>query len=37
MTMEDLKEKRKTILELQEIKFDVGLSDDIFTERFLMR
>ncbi|MCX7973041.1 MAG: outer membrane lipoprotein-sorting protein [Candidatus Aminicenantes bacterium] len=37
MTMEDLKEKRKTILELEEIKFDVGLADEIFTERFLMR
>lgn len=37
MTMEDLKEKRKTILELEEIKFDIGLGDDIFTERFLIR
>lgn len=37
MTMEDLKEKRKTVLELEEIKFDVGLSDEIFTERFLMK
>ncbi len=37
MIMEDLKEKRKTILELEEVKCDVGLSDEVFSERFLMR
>lgn len=37
MTMEDMKEGRKTILRLEEVKFDTGLSDEIFTERYLMR
>lgn len=37
MTMEDVKEKRKTILALEEIKLDSGLKDEVFTERYLMR
>ena len=37
MIMEDLKERRKTMLRLEEVKFDSGLADEIFTERYLMR
>lgn len=37
MRMEDLKEGRKTILRLEEVKFDTGLADEIFTERYLIR
>ncbi len=37
MTMEDTREKRKTILELEEVKLDSGLSDEVFTERYLSR
>jgi len=37
LIMEDLKEKRHTILELEEVKFDTGLTDEFFSERFLMR
>lgn len=35
--MEDLKEKHKTKILLEDVKFDSGLSDDIFTERYLSR
>lgn len=35
--MEDLKEKHKTKIILEEVKFDSGLSDEIFTERYLSR
>lgn len=37
MTMEDTREKRKTILELEEVKLDSGISDEVFTERYLSR
>ena len=35
--MEDLKIKHKTKMIMEKIKFDTGLSDDIFTERYLER
>jgi outer membrane lipoprotein-sorting protein len=35
--MEDLKTGNKTIMLVQEVKFDSGLSDDLFTERYLSR
>lgn len=35
--MEDLKEEHKTKIVLEDIKFDSGLSDEIFTERYLSR
>ncbi|MEO0293486.1 MAG: outer membrane lipoprotein-sorting protein [candidate division WOR-3 bacterium] len=35
--MEDLKARHKTIMILEEIKFDSKLSDEIFTERYLSR
>jgi outer membrane lipoprotein-sorting protein len=37
MIMEDVKKKHKTTLELSNIEIDKGLSDDIFTERYLER
>lgn len=37
LQMEDLKEGRKTVMETIEIKLDSNLSDEIFTERYLMR
>ncbi len=37
LQMEDLKEGRKSIMETIEIKLDSNLSDEIFTERYLMR
>lgn len=37
LQMEDLKEGRKTIMETIEIKLDSNLSDELFTERYLMR
>jgi outer membrane lipoprotein-sorting protein len=35
--MHDLKIEHRTIMRLSKITFDAGLSDDIFTERFLQR
>jgi len=35
--MEDLKAKHKTKMIIMDVKFDSGLSDDIFTERYLGR
>lgn len=35
--MEDLKEKHKTKMLLEDVKFDSGLSDEFFTERYLSR
>lgn len=35
--MEDIKTGNKTIMLLQEVKFDSGFSDDVFTERYLKR
>lgn len=37
LQMEDLKNGRKTIMETLEIKLDSNLSDELFTERYLMR
>ncbi len=37
LQMEDLKEGRKSIMETIEIKLDSNLSDELFTERYLMR
>jgi len=37
IVMEDLKKDHRTILELSDIKFDTGLSDELFTERYLQR
>lgn len=34
-SMENLKTGRKTVMELNEVKYDIGLSDDIFSERHL--
>lgn len=36
-TMEDIKLKHTTRMILEEIKYDTGLSDDTFTERYLQR
>lgn len=36
-TMEDLKSKHKTKMVIEDVKFDSGLSDEIFTERYLTR
>jgi len=35
--MYDLKAKHKTRMILEEVEFDTGLKDDLFTERYLMR
>lgn len=35
--MEDVKKKHKTIMELSGIELDTGLSDELFTERYLQR
>ena len=35
--MQDLKIEHRTIMRLSKITFDTGLSDDMFTERFLQR
>ncbi|MDZ7373723.1 MAG: outer membrane lipoprotein-sorting protein [candidate division KSB1 bacterium] len=37
MTMEDVQDKHKTVLSLREIKHDVGLDDEVFSKRSLMR
>lgn len=37
LQMEDLKENHKSKMVLEDVKFDNGLSDDIFTERYLSR
>lgn len=37
ITMEDIKKSHRTIMELSNIQFDIGLSDDLFTERYLQR
>ncbi|MGQ9618344.1 MAG: outer membrane lipoprotein-sorting protein [Candidatus Aminicenantia bacterium] len=37
LQMEDLREGRKTIMTTLEIKLDTGLSDKLFTERYLTR
>ncbi len=36
-TMEDLKKKHKTVVTFTRIQLDVGIEDNIFTERFLRR
>ena len=36
-TMENLKSGHKTLIILKQVKFDSGLSDDIFTKRYLRR
>lgn len=35
--MEDLRKEHKTKIELVDVQFDSGLSDDLFTERYLSR
>jgi len=35
--MENLTNGRKTILELSNIRYDTGLSEDLFTQRQMMR
>jgi len=35
--MEDLKAEHKTSMNIEKVKFDLGLSDDLFTERYLSR
>ncbi len=37
LTMTDVKKKHKTIMEMEDIEFDVGLDDKIFTQRYLKR
>ena len=37
ITMEDLRKKHKTVLELSDITFDSGLPDSLFTERNLQK
>lgn len=37
ITMEDVKKKHQTVMELSEIEFDTGFSDELFTERYLQR
>lgn len=37
IVMEDLKKNHKTIMELDEIEVDTGLSDKLFTKRYLQR
>jgi outer membrane lipoprotein-sorting protein len=34
-TMEDLKKNQKTTVQFDEIRYNVGITDDIFTERYL--
>jgi len=37
MEMKDLKDQHSTIMQLQNIEFDTGLSDKLFTQRYLKR
>ncbi len=37
MEMSDLKEQHRTIIRLTDIRFDMGLSDKVFTRRYLKR
>jgi hypothetical protein len=37
MTMENVQNGHRTVLEFTEVNYDTGLRDDFFTERFLMR
>jgi outer membrane lipoprotein-sorting protein len=37
VTMTDVKKKHKTVMKMQEIQFDVGLDDKVFTQRYLKR
>ena len=37
MEMKDLKEQHSTIMQLEDIEFDTGLSDKLFTKRYLKR
>ncbi len=37
LTMTDVRKDHKTIMRMKEIRFDVGLGDEIFTRRFLKR
>ncbi len=37
MEMKDLKEQHSTIMKLEDMKFDTGLSDKLFTKRYLKR
>ena len=35
--MQDLQRKGETIIEYSDVAYDIGLPDDIFTERYLRR
>lgn len=37
LTMQDLRKEHKTVLEMENVQFDTGLSDSLFTERNLQR
>jgi len=37
LTMMDVKKKHKTIMKMEDLQFDVGLDDKIFTQRYLKR
>lgn len=37
MTMEDVKSKHKSVMDFDKVEFDLGLSDELFTERALAR
>jgi outer membrane lipoprotein-sorting protein len=37
LTMQDLRKEHKTVLEMDNVQFDAGLSDSLFTERNLQR
>ena len=37
ITMTDVKKQHKTVMKMEDIQFDVGLEDNIFTQRYLKR
>jgi len=37
MTMENVQTNRKTILKVSDVEYDVGIQDNFFTPRFLIR
>lgn len=37
LEMEDVQKKHKTVMFIEEVEFDTGLSDEFFTERYLSR
>ncbi len=37
LTMTDVRKQHKTIMKIEDLKFDVGLDDKIFTQRYLKR